>query len=98
MKSTEIIARLAAQTGALRARGATALYIFGSRARGDNGPDSDLDVLVDYDRGRKFSLIDLAGIKNAIERELGIEADVATRKALHPQLRDRIEREAIKVL
>jgi predicted nucleotidyltransferase len=49
MTRDEIIAKLKETTPALRAEGVTRLAIFGSRARGDAGDDSDLDVLIDVD-------------------------------------------------
>ena len=81
----------------VRAFGATSLYIFGSTARDEAGPTSDIDVFVEYDPAGKFSLLDLAGIKVLLEEELGVEIDITTRDSLHPLLRNRIEQTAIRV-
>jgi uncharacterized protein len=97
MSPNTTIEQLRSHSEAIRARGATALYIFGSRARGDHRSDSDLDGFVDYDPAQRFSLTDLIGIELLIERELGLKADLTTHKALHPLLREQIEREAIRV-
>ncbi len=59
--------------------------------------DSDLDLFVDYDPAKKFSLVDLVDIKLLLEQELGIEVDVTTRDSLHPMLRNEIERTAVRV-
>ena len=83
---------------AIREEGATALYIYGSRARGDHRPDSDLDVFVDYDPSAKFSLLDLVGIKLLIEKALGLEVHITTHDSLHPRLKAGIEAQAIRVL
>lgn len=92
-----IIARLAARADAIRAKGATGLFIYGSRARNAGRSDSDLDVFVDYDATRAFSLIDLAAVKHAIEDETGLAVDITTRDSLNPKLKSRIEAEALRV-
>ena len=71
--------------------------MFGSRARGDNRPDSDLDGLIDCDPARRFSLLDLVAIERLIEEQLGIRVDLTTRPALHPLMRERIEAGAVQV-
>jgi predicted nucleotidyltransferase len=67
------------------------------RARGDERPDSDLDVFIEYDPNSSFSLLDLAGIKLILEDRLGIKVHITTRNSLHPMLKAGIEKEAIRV-
>ena len=64
--------------------GATAVRVFGSRARGDDNAASDLDLLVRLGPGR--SLIDLVGMKLELENCLGIRVDVVTEQALSPYM------------
>ncbi len=54
MRRDEVIARLKEVEPAIRARGARALYLFGSHARDEAGADSDVDVFIDKDRSRQF--------------------------------------------
>ncbi len=97
MMRDETIARLRSNATALQERGATALYLFGSTARDRARNTSDIDIFIDYDPTKKFSLIDLAGLKNFLEDELATTVDVTTRDSLHPLLREGIERSAIRV-
>ena len=97
MNKETAIARLKAHEKAVRALGATSLYVYGSTARDEARDDSDIDVLIDFEPGTRFSLLNIVGIKQKLENDLGIEVDIATRDALHPRLRKRIEGSAIKV-
>jgi predicted nucleotidyltransferase len=97
MMREETIARLRDNAAALQARGAIALYLFGSTARDEGHGGSDIDIFIDYDRTKKFSLVDLAGLKNFLEDEFAAKVDVTTRDSLHPLLREGIERSAIRV-
>ena len=73
--------------------GARSLRIFGSTARGDARPDSDVDVLVELEPGR--SLLDLVAIKQDLEDALGRPVDVVTERALSPYLRQRVLEDAV---
>jgi uncharacterized protein len=97
MDKAEAIRKLKAHAGAIKALGATSLYLFGSTARNEAKTKSDLDLFVDYDPNGKFNAFDLVDIKLLLESELGMEVDVTTRDSLHPMLRADIERSAVRV-
>jgi uncharacterized protein len=97
MTREEAIEKLKGQADAIRALGATSLYLFGSVARDDARPDSDLDLFIDYDEKKKFSLLDLVGIKHHLEDELSTGVDLTTRNSLHPRLKASIENSAIRI-
>jgi predicted nucleotidyltransferase len=96
MEQDRAISELSSRAGAMRARGVASAYVFGSTVRGEAREDSDLDVFIDVVPDRKFSLIDLIGIRRYLEAELGTSVDLTTRGSLHPKLRDSIEREAVR--
>lgn len=74
-------------------RGATNVRVFGSVARGNADPQSDLDILVDMAPGR--SLMDLGGLWWELNELLHIKVDVVTEKGLRPRIRERILKEAV---
>lgn len=85
-KRTEIL-RVAASHGARKVR------IFGSVARGEAGPESDLDFLIDLEPGR--SLLDHAALLLELEAILGCKVDVVTERGLRTRIRERVLQEAV---
>jgi predicted nucleotidyltransferase len=83
----EAILDLAAKYGARRIR------VFGSVARGDARPDSDLDLLVAMEDGR--TLLDLIGLGQDLEDLLGRKVDVVTERGLSVHIREQILTEAV---
>ncbi len=72
---------------------ASNLRVFGSVARGEAGPDSDVDLLVDFDP--EASLLDHVALLQALESLLGRRVDIVSAKALHWYIRDRVLAEAV---
>lgn len=97
MTRNDAISALTACADAIKARGATSLFLFGSAARDSAAPGSDLDLFMDYDPAEKFSLVDLVDLKFYLEDRLGVPVDITTRDSLHPMLRQGIESSAIRV-
>ncbi len=75
--------------------GARNLRVFGSVARGDARPDSDIDFLVDLEPGR--SLFDLGGLLFDLQTLLGVDVDVVTVKGLRPRIRAQVLQEAVPI-
>ncbi|MEN6356630.1 MAG: nucleotidyltransferase family protein [Armatimonadota bacterium] len=78
---------------AAAAHGASNVRIFGSVAKGEAGPESDVDVLVDLEPDR--SLFDLGGLLIDLQEILGRRVDVVTEGSLHWYIRDRVLQEAV---
>jgi predicted nucleotidyltransferase len=97
MNRIEAIRSLQQHADAIKAMGATSLYVFGSTVRDEARSDSDLDLFIDYDRASRFNAFDLVGIKQFLEHQLGMHVDVTTRDGLHPMLRADIERAAVRI-
>lgn len=73
--------------------GARKVRVFGSVVRGEAGPESDLDFLVELEPGR--SLLDHAALLLDLQDLLGHDVDVLTDKGIHPRIRDRVLKEAV---
>jgi predicted nucleotidyltransferase len=93
-----VLALLRAKETELRAIGVTRLRLFGSMARGEAGPESDVDLLAELDHSAKFSLLDHVGLEYDLGDLLGRRADISTAPwKMRSQMRRRVEREAIEV-
>jgi predicted nucleotidyltransferase len=97
MKRAEALRKLRSQADAIRALGATSLYLFGSTASNKAHAKSDLDLFIDYDPQGRFNALDLVAAKRLLEKSLGVEIDLTTRKGLHPLIRKQVEAEATRV-
>lgn len=93
----ELLRELAALQPVLAQDGVLHMQLFGSRARQDNRPDSDVDVLIDVEPDRKFSLLDMAGVYGHIEDRVGLESSVVVRRYTPDDFLDRIMVDAIPV-
>jgi predicted nucleotidyltransferase len=78
-----------------RAYGVTDIRLFGSVARGESRPDSEIDFLVSLAPGK--TLLDLAKLELALERLLGMRVDVVTADGLREPVRSDALREAVRV-
>ena len=99
MRRDDVIARLKETEPALRAFGVAALYLFGSHARGEGRPDSDVDVFVDVAPDAAFGLVPYVSTFDTIRKAVGegVEVGYSTRDGLSPYIRADVEREAIRV-
>ena len=70
--------------------------LFGSYARGEARPESDLDILVELPDDK--SLLDLVGLKLDLEEAVGLSVDVVTYDALHPRIRETVLKDQVVIL
>jgi len=93
MDRAQIIQRLADHKKELDAFGVRSLSLFGSVARGEQRPGSDIDILVEFERAD--GLFEFVRLKNFLEKTLDQPVDLVTPDALKPQLREKILRESV---
>ena len=90
----DVVALLSGHLPELHAHAVSGLWVFGSAARGELRPESDIDLLVAF--ARPVSLFEFARLRRRLEELLGRPVDLVTREALKPQLRERILNEAVR--
>jgi predicted nucleotidyltransferase len=95
MDRQAIIGRLRENEAALRAQGVAHAALFGSRARGDNRPDSDIDILVEIAPDAPVGLWEYVSITQYLGDLFSSRVDVANRSHLKPHVRPSAEREAM---
>ncbi len=91
----EVLQQLRAHQCELKRAGILRLALFGSVARGDSNPRSDVDLMGDFDRTKRLSLFDLAGLEIRLSEIVGVPVDLADRKMLKEPVRVQAEREAV---
>lgn len=94
----DLVAELRRLRPAFEREGVEHMALFGSRARGDNRDDSDVDLMIEVsDVVRRFSLLDLIGVKHIVEDKIGVRADIFMTRSLEPELRRNAERDRVDI-
>jgi hypothetical protein len=92
-----VIGKLKELAPELRAEGVIKLCLFGSRARGDARPDSDLDILVETTPAGGSPRFDYFNVLHLIEDNIGLQVQISMRDALKPRIAERIADDLIEV-
>jgi len=87
MTKDEVINKLRAHEPELKAAGIVRLAVFGSVARGDNSPDSDVDLLADFDTAKRYTLLTMGRLENRLADLLGARVDLSSPEWLKESLR-----------
>jgi uncharacterized protein len=95
MDKQQILDRLRENERALRERGVTHAALFGSRARGDNRPDSDIDILIDLAPEAPIGVWEYSGLKTYIANLFEEPVDVVSRETLKPYIRPAATADAV---
>jgi predicted nucleotidyltransferase len=95
MNAQDVLATLRRYEDALHERGVRHAALFGSMARGDSHPGSDIDILVEFDPDARVTVFDYAGVKEFIAGLFSHPVDVIDREGLKPHLRQSSARDAV---
>jgi uncharacterized protein len=95
MTRDEVIRTLRAHEAELKASGIERLAVFGSVARGDNSPESDVDLLADFDKTRRYTLLTVGRIESRLADMLGAKVDLSSPEWLKDSVKDQALSEAV---
>jgi predicted nucleotidyltransferase len=95
MDRDSVLATLREHAPELRQAGVVHLRLHGSLARGTASPDSDVDLIAEFDPAKHLSLLDLVGIELRLCDLLGTQVDLSPAHTLKPPVRERADREAM---
>src|ERR1700730_7822924 len=95
MNKEQVINKLRAHEPELKAAGIVRLAVFGSVARGDNSPESDVDLLADFDKTKRYTLLTMARLENRLADLLGTRVDLSSREWLKESVKNHVLREAV---
>ena len=95
MDRDRVRATLREHEAELRSIGIQHLSLFGSKARGDDTAESDVDLMAEFEKGRRFSLLDMVSMENRLADILRLPVDLAPAASLKEGIRERAIREAV---
>ena len=94
MNRDSIVARLQEHAPEIREAGVAHLSLFGSAARNEMRPDSDIDLMVDFDATARVTLLTLGRLQYDLSKLLGVTVDISSEKWMHAPVRTRALNEA----
>jgi predicted nucleotidyltransferase len=97
MRRSDLLEKIKALQPELKAEGVDHVALFGSRARGEDTATSDVDLLVEVDPTRRFSLLDLIGVEQIVEGAAGVPAHALMRRSLDQDFAASIAGDVIEI-
>ncbi|HVV44068.1 MAG TPA: nucleotidyltransferase family protein [Bryobacteraceae bacterium] len=95
MTKEDVIKRLRAHEAELRSAGITRLSIFGSVARGDNSPESDVDLLAEFDKTRRYTLLTMGSLESRLAELLETPVDLSSPEWLKESVKSQALQESV---
>jgi predicted nucleotidyltransferase len=95
MEKDRVIVILRKHAPELKAAGVVHLRVFGSVARGEASPDSDVDLLADFDKSKRFTLVTVGNLESRLADLLGVKVDLSSPDWMRESVRNRVLQEAV---
>lgn len=96
MERESVLMKLSQHRQLLRSYGVKDIRLFGSVARGEAGPGSDVDLLVEFEPLAHIGMFEFSRLRRELSQLLGCNVDLATPNALHKRMKEDILKEAIR--
>lgn len=97
LKRDELLTKLRALRPTLERDGVKHMTLFGSRARMDHRADSDVDLMIEVDDTKSFSMLDLVGIGHVVEDGLGLQANIFMKRSVDKPFLDETKPDLVSV-
>ncbi len=95
MNTDQVIAKLRQHAPELKAAGLAHLRVFGSVARGESSAESDIDLLADFDKSRRLTLVTVGRLQSRLTDLLGVNVDLSSEEWMKEPVRKQALREAV---
>jgi hypothetical protein len=97
LAGSELVAALRRLQPKFENAGVSAMILFGSRARGDHRPESDVDIMIEVRADQRFSLLDLVGVGHIVEDHLDLPANVFMRRSMPDYILEKLAADKVEV-
>lgn len=97
MNREQLASKITSVRQALESEGVVHIALFGSRARGDFRADSDVDILLDVASDAKFSILNLVGVEEIIERTTGLKSNAFMRRSLGDGFKTSVAKDIVEI-
>jgi predicted nucleotidyltransferase len=95
MDKGQVISKLREHRDELTAAGIVHLRVFGSVARGEANDSSDVDLIAEFDRKKKLTLLDMVGLENRLSELLQVKVDLTPAETMKQRVRATADKEAV---
>jgi predicted nucleotidyltransferase len=95
MDKSRVIETLRAHRDELRAAGVVHLSVFGSVARGEASNGSDIDLMAEFDKSKRLTLVKIGSLQYRLSQLLGVDVDLSSAEWMKDRVRRSAEREAV---
>ena len=95
MDKRQVISKLREHRDELTAAGIVHLRVFGSVARGESNDSSDVDLIAEFDKKKKMTLLDMVGLENRLSELLEVKVDLTLAETMKQRVRATADKEAV---